>query len=92
MAKKGEDEFTAEAREASEATLQEQSKMRPVPSQDDADRIKRGERVNADADQPKGPAADAAKEAAEANEDAKRRTATADGSAPYKTRAASKGE
>lgn len=86
MVKKTEDQGTKEARERSKETLTEQSKMRPVPSQEDADKIKRGERVDAEEDQPDGPASRAAEEVTERNAKADNNTATS-----YQTRN-SKGE
>lgn len=80
MAKKEVNQDSKDARKRSEETLAEQSKMKPVPSQDDADKIKLGEAVEAEEEQPDGPA----KRAAE-------RVSAAEGSASYQTRA-SKGE
>ncbi len=68
---------TKEAREQSLATLAEQENMKPVPSQEDADRIKLGEQVNADEKQPDGPAANAAAEVATSNEATQRNLAGA---------------
>lgn len=82
-------EGTDEARQSSEETLQEQGGMKPEPSQEDADRMKTGAyQVGEDSgqDQPDGPAARAAAEAAAANEEAQNRAAGASGAAPYKTR------
>ena len=70
------------------ATLKEQENMKPVPSQEDADRIKLGDQVEADEKQPSGPASDAADEVEEANKAALTKAAGADApSATYKTRA-----
>jgi len=78
---------TQDAREQSKATLEEQGAMKPVPSQDDADRIKLGEKVNADEKQPNGPAADAAEEVAASNAETQAKMAGAAGDkAAYKTR------
>lgn len=79
---------TEEARAQSAATLREQEQMKPVPSQEDADRIKLGEQVNADAEQPTGPAAEAAAETDDANAEAQRKLAGASEPATYATRAA----
>lgn len=86
---------TEEARAASKATLEEQSNMKPEPSQEDADRMKTGAYKvgeNSPVEQPEGPAKQAAEETAAANDAALRRTSTpaADASAPYKTRDAKK--
>ena len=89
MAKKSEvSQGTQDARKRSEETLKEQEGMRPVPSQEDADRIRLGERVDADEDQPEGPAKRTAEETAAANEESLRRTSTpsSDQGATYKTR------
>lgn len=60
MAKKqNENDGLKAAREASKETLNEQENMTPVPSQEEADRIKLGEQVEAKSDQPDGPAAEA---------------------------------
>ena len=82
---------TDAARQSSAETLNEQSGMKPVPSQEDADRMKTGAyRVGEDApvEQPEGPAQKAAEETAAANEDALKRTAAPapDQGATYKTR------
>lgn len=59
MAKKNENEGLKDARKASEEVLKEQAEMTPVPTQEEADRIKLGEEVEAKSDQPDGPAAEA---------------------------------
>ena len=91
MAKSKETDATKEAREQSLATLSEQENMKPVPSQEDADRIKIGEEVEANEKQPDGPAAESAERTAKANEETLAKSETAAQQGSYKTRASKAG-
>lgn len=87
MAKSEATASTQEAREQSAATLKEQENMKPVPSQEDADKIKLGEEVEADEKQPDGPAAKVAEDTAKANDETHAKSETAASGSSYKTRA-----